>query len=274
MIDSVKFIELLSKDISTISCDESQNICILTSSDGISEPYLNFIEEYICIKTYMVYKILVDSDFLNHNDAILDENVLLDVLISQTNNSLKENTLLFPSSLFYDKIAKKILKRVQGYMQDCCGYFSTTASFLQNLPDPLRNNMNVKLLSEFIHKRNEVIISDVERIIKFRTAEKKQTIIKLFFPRINYSLEIFIVFIFFLLIPVLLNNLIDNPNKKMHYVYAYICWALPALLTYIDASDPGIEHKSDFMENAVRVWAILFALFCVHVITGLEIVSH
>lgn len=274
MIDSVKFIKLLSKDISTISCDESQNICILTSSDGISEPYLNFIEEYICIKTYIVYKALMDSDFLNHNDVIRDQNTLLDALIFQTVSFLRENTLLFPTSLFCDNVAKKILNRVQGYIQDCCGYFSITVSFLQNLPDSLRNNIDVVLLSEFLNKRNEIIINEIEHIIKFRSAEKKQTIIQLFFPKINRSLEIFIVFTFFLLIPVLLNHLIDNTDKKIYYVYAYICWALPALLTYVDLSDLEIKYKSSFMENAVRVWAILFALFCVHIIAGLKIISN
>lgn len=274
MIDSVKFIKILSKDISTISCDESQNICILTSSDGISKPYLNFIEEYICIKAYMVYKILVDSDFLNHNDVIRDQNTLLDVLISQTMYFLRENTLLFPTSLFCDNVDKKILNRVQGYMQDCCGHFSITVSFLQNLPDPLRNNIDVALLSRFIHKRNEIIINDIEHIIKFRSAEKKQTIIRLFFPRINLFLEIFIVFSLFLLIPVLLNHLIDNPNKKIYYAYAYICWAIPALLTYIDLSNLEIKRKSSFMQNAIIVWATLFALFCVYIIFGLEVISN
>lgn len=274
MIDSVKFIKILSKDISTISFDESQNICILTSSDGISKPYLNFIEEYICIKAYMVYKILVDSDFLNHNDVIRDQNTLLDVLISQTMYFLRENTLLFPTSLFCDNVDKKILNRVQGYMQDCCGHFSITVSFLQNLPDPLRNNIDVALLSRFIHKRNEIIINDIEHIIKFRSAEKKQTIIRLFFPRINLFLEIFIVFSLFLLIPVLLNHLIDNPNKKIYYAYAYICWAIPALLTYIDLSNLEIKRKSSFMQNAIIVWATLFALFCVYIIFGLEVISN
>lgn len=94
------------------------------------------------------------------------------------------------------------------------------------------------------------------------------------FHSINPTTKIILAFLLFLLVPVILKYFIDDPNEKMYYVYAYICWALPALLTYIDASDPVIEHKSDFMENAVRVWAILFALFCVHVITGLEIVSH
>ncbi|WP_418564605.1 hypothetical protein [Phascolarctobacterium faecium] len=272
MIDSMKLIKLLAKDISTISSNESQNICILTSSDGISEPYLNFIEEYICVKTYMVYKLLVDSDFLNHNDVIRDKNTLLEVLISQTISFLEENTSLFPTSLFFDNVVKKISSRVQGYMQDCCGYFSITVAFIQNLPNSLSNNIDVALLAKFIDKGNKKIMDDVECIIKFRTAEKKQTLIRLFFPKINCFLEIFIVFVLFLLIPVLLNYLIDNPNKKMYYVYAYILWALPALLTYIDKADPAVKHKSDFMENAIRVWAILFALFCVNIIVGLKII--
>ena len=66
----------------------------------------------------------------------------------------------------------------------------------------------------------------------------------------------------------MLTLLIDNEGQRMAYGYAYIIWAIPALLTYLEIADPSIQFRHSFFENVMRVWLVLFALLCVKIIVS------
>ncbi len=271
MIDSDKFIKLLSEEIINISPEENERILALTSSNGIDESYISFLEEYLCLKAYMTYSALLYSDFYDNNDNIHNEYQLLNKLVSQTNILIKESTALFPTHLFSDKISKKLLSRVENYLQECSASFNIdtiTAAFIETLPIHMQLNIDVPLLSKLTNQADKLIIKNIDRIIRFKSAVKNRSFLSEIFPNINIYLEFFIAFALFLLIPIMLTLLIDNEGQRMAYGYAYIIWAIPALLTYLEIADPSIQFRHSFFENVMRVWLVLFALLCVKIIVS------
>ena len=109
---------------------------------------------------------------------------------------------------------------------------------------------------------------DIDRIIRFKSAVKNRSFLSEIFPNINIYLEFFIAFALFLLIPIMLTLLIDNEGQRMAYGYAYIIWAIPALLTYLEIADPSIQFRHSFFESVMRVWLVLFALLGVKIIVS------
>lgn len=237
MLDAKEFCVQLCEKFCSITDKEMNSLTYMPLKNKI------LFKEYIYLKTYVAYDILLESDL-----PIMEKDLFLKELQNVVIEKMQTTERFLPKSWQSNFSLQILRERIEEY-NNCFSVpreigIKFTNHLAVDIPQGTINNItfNIAFLLDFLY---DSIKNDVIYILQTNSAQKQEIWIYKTFPHINKDLLLALFFMSFCIPPLLLNEIIDNSTHKIFWAFLYIVLAVPFfILNFIEFNKKPIAYTN------------------------------